>query len=68
MGNSEIVMQKHDLRETDDLFNRALDDGLGSREGKLGENERNSGKEKALFPVVCGETGPAEYTPEDSNL
>ena len=65
-------MQKHDLRETDDLFNRALDDGLGVmlgvREGKLGENERNSGKEKALFPVVCGETGPAEYTPEDSNL
>ncbi len=63
MGNSEIVMQKHALRETDDLFNRTLDDGLGSREGKLGENERNSGKEKALFPVVCGKQGQ-QSTPQ----
>ena len=71
MGNSEIVMQKHALRETDDLFNRTLDDGLGirlgSREGKLGENERNLGKEKALFPVVLGETELTEYTRRDSN-
>ena len=61
-------MQKHYLRETDELFHRALDDGLGIRLGKPGEIERNLGKEKALFPVVFGETGPAEYTPEDSNL
>ena len=72
VGNSETVMQKHYLVETDELFNRVLDDGLGIslgiREGKLGENERNPGKEKALFPVVLGETGLSEYTPEDSNL
>ncbi|MCP4890824.1 MAG: hypothetical protein GY904_30030 [Planctomycetaceae bacterium] len=61
-------MQKHYLRETDQLFNRALDDGLAIRQGKPGENERNPGKEKALFPVVLGETGLSEYTPEDSNL
>ncbi len=71
LGNSETVMQKHYLRETDEIFNRALDDGLGIRlgirEGKLGESERNLGKEKALFPVVLGETELTEYTRRDSN-
>ncbi len=67
VGNSETVMQKHYLRETDQLFNRALDNRQGIREGKLGENERNLGKEKALFPVVLGETELTEYTRRDSN-
>ncbi len=71
LGNSEAVMQKHYLRETDAVFEKAVETGLGNMLGKNittpSENKPKQAQEKAAFPMLLGETGPIEYTRRDSN-